>query len=246
MWLLLLMTSLLRRILKVEASVIQKPIKPDRTLLASLSRCRDAPYSIERRKRVCLAVLAIHDEMNTNCTLSRPLFPHCEFLPRGNKCLPSAMKDLYLRLHFSSDVDLAYPNPVAWTCLEIAGCSYWSTSTRVSWSLPANTYATFYESEKCVAAGQFHFLSDMKDTSSSFKLKTPHSFRSMMVSDATYPRPSIVYLDNCPSGKENGSLEDASLSFNGTDFNASTVGGAGDTATMDVGLSSNWNDDLRE
>jgi hypothetical protein len=147
------------------------------------------------------------------------------------------MANYYLRVTFS-EIALVHTNPVLWTCVEFSSCSYWQVSTKIAWSLPAHTLATFFESEKCDSGGEFHYTSDRVYTAGSI---TPNStsFRSMMVSNTLHPQPTIKHVNNCPS-------EDASVDDLTVDSTASSVGAvvAGEDLAVDGGLSSNWNDTL--
>ncbi|KAL4133443.1 hypothetical protein PRIC2_003760 [Phytophthora ramorum] len=112
-----------------------------------------------------------------------------------------------------------YSNPVTWTCLEFGSCSNGKLIKSVHWRLPANKYGVLYESEKCVAGGQFHYITDMNDLDATQKLKTARVFRSMMVResvDSTLP-PSVAYTNRCSStsdDKESTSVDGSSVAAN--------------------------------
>ncbi|OWZ23309.1 hypothetical protein PHMEG_0001817 [Phytophthora megakarya] len=124
-------------------------------------------------------------------------------------------------------------------CFQFGSCSYWHDTRYVVWKkLAAKQYAVYYESDKCNAKGEYNFVSTLKDPaggSYTFK-KGTRSIRSMMVGvvSGSSAKPSITYLDNCPSNKENTTL-------NQTDIYVSS--GSGD---HEYGLSSNWFDEIPE
>ncbi|KAL4158286.1 hypothetical protein PRNP1_004064 [Phytophthora ramorum] len=84
---------------------------------------------------------------------------------------------------FANFDSITYENPVSWTCLEFSGCSNWHTTEIVSWRLPSNKYGILYTSDKCVAEGQFHSISNRKAITGRAQLIKPRKFRSMMVAE---------------------------------------------------------------
>ncbi|KAL4173878.1 hypothetical protein KRP22_005824 [Phytophthora ramorum] len=123
---------------------------------------------------------------------------------------------------------LKYNNPKSWHCLDFKTCSYWQPAKSISWvDLPYDKFAVFFETrdcraegnEKCVAGGQFHYITDMNDLDATQKLKTARVFRSMMVResvDSTLP-PSVAYTNRCSStfdDKESTSVDGSSVAAN--------------------------------
>jgi len=72
------------------------------------------------------------------------------------------MSNFFLRLTFS-EIALVQAYPVLWTCVEFSSCSYWQQTKKIAWSLPNNTFVTFYESDKCNSGGEYHYISNRKD-----------------------------------------------------------------------------------
>ncbi|KAH7484660.1 hypothetical protein KRP22_005823 [Phytophthora ramorum] len=109
---------------------------------------------------------------------------------------------------FTNFDSITYENPVSWTCLEFSGCSNWHTTEIVSWRLPSNKYGILYTSDKCVAEGQFHYISNRKAITGRAQLIKPRKFRSMMVAEYV-ARPSLKYLTKCSANKkERGGIVD--------------------------------------
>ncbi|KAK1945978.1 hypothetical protein P3T76_003026 [Phytophthora citrophthora] len=134
---------------------------------------------------------------------------------------------------------MTYTNPKPWTCLKFSTCSYWHRTESAYWyKLGSKQYGMFYESDKCVAGGLYHYLTDLDSPQGGAKLlMKPQPIQSMMVGVTSdeYREPNITYVDNCPSEEKLQLLPESNVLIT---YN--TSGELDGSAS----LSSNWNVDL--
>ncbi|KAL3666952.1 hypothetical protein V7S43_007899 [Phytophthora oleae] len=145
----------------------------------------------------------------------------------------------YLQVILMGGNIMTYTNPKLWTCLKFSTCSYWHRTDIVYWyRLGSKQYGIFYESDKCVSGGLYHYVSDLSNPDDGVRMLSQNQpIRSMTLGESSnkFSQPTITYVDNCPSEETLQFLNESNVLIT---YNTSgELDGGG-------GLSSNWNGEL--
>ncbi|EGZ17637.1 hypothetical protein PHYSODRAFT_502203, partial [Phytophthora sojae] len=128
---------------------------------------------------------------------------------------------------------------VTYLCLTLPNCATWQPATSISWqNLPANMFATYYETETCRTGGKFFYISDVGTVNGTHNFKSSQAIRSFMLGENNgYARPPSIAFPACVTAKERATTM-------GNDSNSGDMYEVTWSTEGSGGLSANWSDAL--